>query len=238
MIIEVDLYYQIRTLYNEGESIRSIAKRLGLSRQTVKKYCEGNTHPVVRKRYNRTPNVITDDIKQFILCCFAQDKLENLTKQKHTAKRIYDRLVDEKKFLGSYSAIRDADKVLRAEASVPPQADMPLEYEPGDAIQIDWGEATVYLDHQKRKVAFFCGRLCYSCDIFVQAFYSQNLESFLEAQQQIAPTPNMVSTTDKCSIIICLEIANSNTSMIVPGVCVQSILTNSIPIASVIAYSR
>ena len=185
VIIEVDLYYQIRTLYNEGESIRSIAKRLGLSRQTVKKYCEGNTHPDVRKSYNRTPNVITDDIKQFILCCFAQDKLENLTKQKHTAKRIYDRLVDEKKFQGSYSAIRDAVKVLREEVSVPPQADMPLEYEPGDAIQIDWGEATVYLDHQKRKVAFFCGRLCYSCDIFVQAFYSQNLESFLEAQQQM-----------------------------------------------------
>lgn len=66
---------------------------------------------------------------------------------------------------------------------VPPQADIPLEYEAGDAIQIDWGEATVYLDNQKTKINFFCGRLCYSCDIFVQAFFSQNLESFLEAQQ-------------------------------------------------------
>ena len=183
MIIEVDLYYQIRTLYNEGESMRSIAKRLGISRQTVKKYCEGNTHPDVRKAYNRTSQVVTDDITQFILKCFEQDKLENLSKQKHTAKRIYDRLVSEAGFTGSYSTIRDAVKILREEASVPPQADMPLEYEPGDAIQIDWGEATVYLCGQKRKIYFFCGRLCYSCDIFVQAFYSQNLESFLEAQQ-------------------------------------------------------
>ncbi len=183
VIIEVDLYYQIRSLYNEGESMRSIARRLGISRQTVKKYCEGNTHPDVRKDYSRTPNVITDDIKEFILCCFSQDRLENLPKQKHTAKRIYDRLVAEKSFQGSYSAVRNAVKVLRAEASVPAQADMPLEYEPGDAIQIDWGEATVYIDGQKQKIVFFCGRLCYSCDIFVQAFYSQNLESFLEAQQ-------------------------------------------------------
>lgn len=183
MIIEVDLYYRIRTLYNEGESIRSISRRLGVSRQTVKKYCEGNTHPDVRKNYNRTPSVITDDIRRFILDCFDQDKREHLSKQKHSAKRIYDRLVTEKGFQGSYSAVRDAVRTLRIEVSVPPQADMPLEYEPGDAIQIDWGEATVYIENQKKKVYFFCGRLCYSCDIFVQAFYSQNIESFLEAQQ-------------------------------------------------------
>ena len=42
VIIEVDTYSKIRTLYTEGESIRSIARRLGVSRQTVKKYCEGN----------------------------------------------------------------------------------------------------------------------------------------------------------------------------------------------------
>lgn len=183
VIIEVDLYYRIRTLYNEGESIRSISRRLGVSRQTVKKYCEGNTHPDVRKNYNRTPSVITDGIRRFILDCFDQDKRENLSKQKHSAKRIYDRLITEKGFQGSYSAVRDAVRVLRIEASIPPQADMPLEYEPGDAIKIDWGEATVYIENQKKKVYFFCGRLCYSCDIFVQAFYSQNIESFLEAQQ-------------------------------------------------------
>ena len=43
VIIEVDTYSKIRTLYTEGESIRSIARRLGVSRQTVKKYCEGDT---------------------------------------------------------------------------------------------------------------------------------------------------------------------------------------------------
>ena len=185
MIIEVDTYSKIRTLYTEGESIRSIARRLGVSRQTVKKYCEGNTHPDVRKSYNRTSDVITNDVKNFILDCFKQDKEENLAKQKHTAQRIYDRLVSEKEFKGSYSAIRDVVKQLRAEHMVPAQADMPLEYDPGDAIQIDWGESTVYIDNRKTKVNFFCGRLCYSCDIFVQAYYSQNLESFLEAQQQM-----------------------------------------------------
>lgn len=183
MIIEVDLYSKIRTLYTEGESMRSIATRLGISRQTVKKYCEGNTHPDVRKAYTRQPDVITEDVKSFILSCFHQDEAENLTKQKHTAKRIYDRLVSEKAFSGSYSAVRVAVRNLKAEHMVPKYADIPLDYDPGDAIQIDWGEATVYINNQKTKINFFCGRLCSSCDIFVQAYYSQNLESFLEAQQ-------------------------------------------------------
>lgn len=185
MIIEVDMYYQIRSLYNEGKSIRAIARTLGISRQTVRKYCDGNTHPDIRKEYERPAAVITDEVKHFILSCLEEDKKEGLTKQKHTAKRIFDRLVSEKQFSGAESTIRRVVRELRDEVIVPPQADIPLEYDPGDAIQIDWGECTVYLNHVKTKLSFFCGRLCYSCAIYVQAFFSQNLESFLEAQQHM-----------------------------------------------------
>jgi len=185
MIVEMDLYYKIRVLYNEGESQRSIAKRLGISRQTVKKYCEGNTHPEVRKAYHREPEILTQNVIDFIKSCLNEDKEEHLSKQWHTAKRIYDRLYNEKGFRGLSSTVRNAVKALRAEMSIPTQADIPLEYEPGDAIQMDWGEATAYIKGQKIKFNFFCGRLCSSCAIFVQAFYSQNTESFLEAQQKM-----------------------------------------------------
>lgn len=62
---------------------------------------------------------------------------------------------------------------------------MPLEYDPGDAVQIDWGECTVYLGGQRMTLQIFCGRLCASCDIFVMACHRQNQESFLEAQQKM-----------------------------------------------------
>ena len=185
MIIEVDMYYQIRSFHNEGKSIRWIAKTLGISRQTVRKYCEGDTHPDVRKDYSREPAVINDAVKEFILNCFYEDDLEGLPKQKHTARKIYDRLVNEMDFTGGESTVRRAVRELKKEYQVPPQADVPLEYDPGDAIQIDWGECTVYLDGVKTKLNFFCGRLCYSCAIFVQAFFRQNIESFLEAQQRM-----------------------------------------------------
>lgn len=183
MIIEVDMYSQIRKRFSSGESIRSIASSMGIARQTVKKYCKGSTHPEIRKDYQRTPDVITDEVKKFILSCFKNDEDEGLKKQKHTAKRIFDRLVKEKAFSGSYSAVRTAVRSLKAERIVPPQSSVPLSYTPGEAVQIDWGEATAYLDNQKTKVYIFCGRLCYSCDIFVQVYKSPNEETFLEAQQ-------------------------------------------------------
>lgn len=183
MIIGMDMYSEIRTRYANGESMRSIARRLGIVRQTVKKYCEGATHPEFRKEYQRDANVITNQVKQFILSCFKEDEDENLQKQKHTAKRIFERLVKELGFQGSYSTVRKAVRVLKAERTVPPQSCVPLSYAPGEAVQIDWGEATIYLDGQKTKVYIFCGRLCYSCDIFVQAYRAANSETFLEAQQ-------------------------------------------------------
>lgn len=185
MIVEMDMYSKIRSFYNDGKSMRWISKTLGVSRQTVKKYCEGKTIPGNRKEYHRDNTIITDEVTQFINSCFEEDEREGLKKQHHTSKRIYDRLVSEKGFTGGESTIRKAVKELHKEYIIPANADVPLEYDPGDAIQIDWGECTVYLKGIKTKLYSFCGRLCYSCDIFVQLFRAQNLEAFLEAQQRM-----------------------------------------------------
>lgn len=184
MVVGMSLYSQIREAYTSGESQRSIAKRLGVSRQTVKKYCEGEIMPGVRKEYLRVPRVVTPEIENFIHGCLEADQEEGLRKQTHTAKRIYDRLVSEQNFTGSYSIVRRVVHEMKAQY-IPAQADMPLEHDPGDAIQIDWGEATIYLQGERKVVQIFCGRLCYSCDIFVMACLSQNAESFLEAQQKM-----------------------------------------------------
>lgn len=37
---------------------------------------------------------------------------------------------------------------------LPAQADIPMVYDPSDAIQIDWGEATAYIDDVKTKINF------------------------------------------------------------------------------------
>jgi len=182
VIVTMEMYEQIRKYSNQGKSIHWIAKKLCISRQTVRKYRDGRTLPDKRKEYRRESSVITQDVKDFINSCIEADKEENLKKQKHTAKRIFDRLVEEKGFAGGESTIRKLVREIRND-SISHKADIPLYYAPGDAVQIDWGEATVHIAGVKTKINIFCARLCHSCDIYVQAYYKQNMESFLEAIQ-------------------------------------------------------
>ena len=55
-------YKQIRQRYLNGESQRSIAKSMGISRNTVKKYCEGENVPWERKTPEREASVLTEDV--------------------------------------------------------------------------------------------------------------------------------------------------------------------------------
>jgi|GEM_PF-5135749 len=81
---------------------------LGISRNTVKKYCEGSQVPWERQGISgRQRYVITDEVLEFIKSCLAGDEAENIKKQKHTAKRIYDRLIEELDFTGGETTIRE-----------------------------------------------------------------------------------------------------------------------------------
>lgn len=62
-----------------------------------------------------------------------------------------------------------------------PEAFVPLEFMPGEAMQIDWGQAYIYCGGAKRNINLFCARLCSSCAPIVFAYERQNEESFLDA---------------------------------------------------------
>ena len=182
MAISVEEYGKIRYLKEiEGLSQRAVAERLGMSRNTVKRYWYGNVVPWERKEGSgRKNDVITDEVRAFVTACLVEDEESGLKKQKHTARRIYDRLVDEHDFHGCESSIRTLVAELKQQ---PKNAFVPLEYYPGEAIQVDWGEATVFLSGEKTKINLWCMRECYSDDFFCCAFYRQNEESFLEGMR-------------------------------------------------------
>ena len=71
-------YKQIRQRYLNGESQRSIAKSMGISRNTVKKYCEGENVPWERKTPEREASVLTEDVLDFITSCLEKDEAEGL----------------------------------------------------------------------------------------------------------------------------------------------------------------
>lgn len=180
MVTSVDVYKEIRRLQLDGvSSQRAAAQMLGISRNTVKKYWQGESVPWERQTYEREPAVLTPEVIQFIQSCLDEDEKEQVHKQYHTARRIYNRLVDECSFSGSESSIRKAVHKLRATQGAAGTY-VPLYFEPGAAMQVDWGESTIYMEGERAKTNLFCARLCYSCAPFVIAYHRQNLESFLD----------------------------------------------------------
>lgn len=181
MVITVEIYKQIRKMRLQGMSQRQIAASLQISRNTVKKYWNGDSVPWERKNYSRAASVLTEDVVAFIRHCLEEDT-HSPRKQHHTAKRIYDRLVCELGFTGGETTVRRLVSQLREKHQ---EAFVPLSFPPGDAMQIDWGEATVYLSGVKTVVNLFCARLCYSGAPLVLAYRRQNEESFLDALVQV-----------------------------------------------------
>lgn len=159
-IYEKIRYYREHTDYSQ----RNVAKILGVSRNTVKKYWEGQTVPWERKPGSgRKNDIITDEVKAFIIKCIESDK-KAPRKQHHTAHKIYERLIAEYGFEGCEASVRRTVAELRCNIH---DIFVPLSYEPAEAVQVDWGEATIILDGCKQKIQIWCMRECYSGDIYL-----------------------------------------------------------------------
>ena len=100
-------------------------------------------------------------------------------KQRHTAKRIWERLQTEG-FSGGYTIVKDTVRELTAHQQ---EVFVPLIHRPGEA-QVDFGEALVNLNGKLRKVHFLVMALPYSDASFVMAFERECTETFWEGHVQ------------------------------------------------------
>ncbi|MGG4036554.1 IS21 family transposase, partial [Paenibacillus cisolokensis] len=98
-------------------------------------------------------------------------------KQRHTAARIYRRLVDEYGFSGSESNIR---RLVRQRRELLPEVFIPLQFQMGQQFQFDWGEADVMLSGKLTRVYLFCMQLSASRKRFVRAYPHEKQEAFLD----------------------------------------------------------
>jgi transposase len=101
-------------------------------------------------------------------------------KQRHTAKRIWERLRDEHGFTGKPTFVKDA---VRAWKDGHREVFLPLSHRPGEA-QVDFGFAQVKLAGQATKVALFVMTLPYSDALFIQVFPRECTEAFLEGHKR------------------------------------------------------
>ncbi|WP_309506191.1 IS21 family transposase [Paenactinomyces guangxiensis] len=122
------------------------------------------------------PKPVIDSVKHIILEWLRQDE-QAPPKQRHTAKRIYQRLVEEYGFTGGESTIR---RYVRELKTTPSKAFVPLEFPPGKYAQFDWGEVEILLQGKQVKVQVFCMRCTFSRKIFIKTFFHQKQEALLQ----------------------------------------------------------
>jgi len=179
-MIQVDEKETIRRLFFiQRYSIREISKELHHSRKTVRKAIRDASVPKYHLAQTR-PCPAMDPFKAIIGGWLEEDKRQP-KKQRHTAHRIYQRLVSEHHFCGGERTVRRYVSSLKPDLQ---EMYIPLEFDPGVDAQCDWGEAFVYMDDKLVPVQVLCMKLSYSGKPFVVAFPTQRQEAFFEGQHQ------------------------------------------------------
>ena len=179
-MIKVEEKEEIRKLYFRRRwSIRKIARELHHSRKTVRRALNDAGPPVYRRKVP-APERVLGPVKHIIDTYLKEDE-KRPKKQRHTARRIYYRLVEEHGFKGSESTVRRYVRKVRGSRK---EVFIPLEYDPGSCAQADWGEAYVIMQGVKTLVKIFCMKLCSSKKPFICVFPFEKQEAFFEGHKR------------------------------------------------------
>ena len=179
----VELYAAIRRDCRAGMTKRAVMRKYGVGHPTVQNALE-SAWPRPRKTLPPRPTRL-DPYKPLIDQMLRTD-LDAPRKQRHTAKRVFDRLLEEHQAHGiSYDMVRDYVAVRRGEIRAaagrgPVEAFVPQSHRPGVEAEVDFGDVTVRLAGQSVVCYLFSFRLSYSGKAVHRIFASGGQEAFFE----------------------------------------------------------
>ena len=174
-MFSVELYGRVRhACHVEGLSLREAARRFGIHRGTVRKMLAFPVPPGYRRR-EPPPRPRLGAFTAIIDAILVADRASP-SKQRHTAKRIHERLRAEHGFAGGYTIVKDHVRERRARVR---EVFVPLVHPPGHA-QVDFREAVAVISGEERRIHFFCLDLPHSDACFVKAYPAERLEAFCD----------------------------------------------------------
>jgi transposase len=175
-MIETEAYAFIRKCKQQGLSMRKTSEMLGMSRRTVKRYWDGAHIPGERRAY---PSAVTSQSKQIIMEAlrnyFEENQGMSSGKQTINAKTAWETLRET--YNVGESTVRRYVRELKA---TNPKAFIPLSFEPGEVMQVDWCEVKICLRGHIWKVPVFCAVLPYSYAIFAMVLPDMKTPCFME----------------------------------------------------------
>ncbi|MGH2834219.1 MAG: IS21 family transposase, partial [Solirubrobacteraceae bacterium] len=157
----VETFEQIRRdREREGLSIRALAERHGVHRRAVRQALAAPLPPAKRKPVSR-PAPKLGAYRELIDSWLDAD-LDAPRKQRHTARRIWERLRDEHAADVGERTVREYVHDRRAERGEGVTAFVPQVHAAGVEAEVDWGEAQVAMAGTSRRVYLFHMRACHS----------------------------------------------------------------------------
>ena len=172
---EVEMYLRLRrACMVEGMSVREASRVFGLHRDTVRKMLEYSVPPGYRRESPpRKPKL---EAFTGVIDAILEGDTRVPRKQRHTAKRIFERLRDEYGFTGQYTIVKDYVRGHRRRSQ---EMFVPLSHAPGHA-QCDFGEALAVIGGVERKIHYLVMDLPHSDGCFVKAYPAETTEAFLD----------------------------------------------------------
>ncbi|MCA1698769.1 MAG: IS21 family transposase [Actinobacteria bacterium] len=178
---KVELFEQIRRDHDREElSIHELARRHAVHRRTVRQAFAAPLPPARKRPEGRAAPKL--GAYRPLIDSWLQADREAPRKQRHTARRVWERLRDEHGVEVSERQVRRCVRARRrALGEIVDELFVPLCHEPGAEAEVDWGEATVVIGGVATNVHLFLMRACYSGACFVQAHARETQQAFLEA---------------------------------------------------------
>jgi len=156
----------------DGASKRSVRRDYGIGAAVLDKILALPEPPGYRQRVERPKSKLGPFMG--VVDAILEDDKQAPPKQRHTARRIFDRLSDEHGYSGSEVTVR---RYVALHKRTSAEVFVPLSQPPGEA-QFDFGEATVEIEGIRVKAALAVMTLPYSDAFFVSAYPRECTETF------------------------------------------------------------
>lgn len=171
--------------YGKKKSVAKIAREMNLSRTTVTKYLKPinlSQEPAKKKKH---PNRVLLDQYRDIFISYLDEDAVNFRKQRHTATRMYERIMEEYPDFpcSKNSTIRYCGEV-RKEYFATHYGYLPLEYEYGQA-EVDFGDANFFIGEERIEGKYLCLTFPQSNATYMQLLKQKNAEAGAQALVKI-----------------------------------------------------
>lgn len=180
---KVDLYAAIRRDARTGMATRALMRKYGVGYETVQRALV-SALPEPRKKMR--PRATRLDPYKPVIDAILKTDLTAPRKQRHTVKRIYDRLLDEHDAVDiSYQMVRTyvaerREEIRRQAGKGVVDAFVPQTHRPGAEAEVDFGDVTIKLAGKLVTCYLFAFRLSYSGKAVHRIFASAGQEAFFE----------------------------------------------------------